>query len=86
MLHPRIGSSAKRPWEGESPIPSSTAKLAALIETKLAQEVSGPVGNVLPLPHKGSAAALQADIDKLSGKTVLVESTTGGYGDKEVRA
>ena len=83
VLHPRIGSSAKRPWEGESPIPSSTAKLAALIETKLAQEVSGPVGNVLPLPHKGSAAALQADIDKLSGKTVLVESTTGGYGDKE---
>ena len=38
---------------------------------------------VLPLPHKGSMAALQADIDKLAGRTVLVESTAGGYGDKE---
>ena len=26
---------------------------------------------------------LQADIDKLAGKTVLVESTAGGFGDKE---
>ena len=83
MLHPRIGVSSKRPWQGESPIPSSTAKLAAVLETKLTQEVGGPVGNVLPLPHKGSVTQLQADIDKLAGKTVLVESTAGGYGDKE---
>ena len=83
VLHPRIGVSSKRPWQGESPIPSSTAKLAAVLETKLTQEVGGPVGNVLPLPHKGSVTQLQADIDKLAGKTVLVESTAGGYGDKE---
>ena len=83
VLHPRIGASSKRPWQGESPIPSSTAKLAAGLETKLTQEVGGPVGNVLPLPHKGSVTALQADIDKLGGRTVLVESTAGGYGDKE---
>ena len=83
VLHPRIGVSSKRPWQGESPIPSSTAKLAAVLETKLTQEVGGPVGNVLPLPHKGSVTQLQEDIDKLAGKTVLVESTAGGYGDKE---
>ena len=83
VLHPRIGVTSKRPWEGESPIPSSTAKLAAVLETKLTQEVGGPVGNLIPLPHKGSMATLQADIDKLSGRTVLVESTAGGYGDKE---
>ena len=83
VLHPRIGVTSKRPWEGESPIPSSTAKLAAVLETKLTHEVSGPVGNVLPLPHKGSVTQLQADIDKLAGKTVLVESTAGGFGDKE---
>ena len=82
MLHPRIGVTSRRPWEGESPIPSSTAKLAAVLETKLTHEVSGPVGNVLPLPHKGSVAQLQADIDKLSGRTVLVESTSGGMGDR----
>ena len=83
ILHPRIGVSSYRPWQGESPIPSATAKLASGLETKLTQEVGGPVGNVLPLPHKGSVAALQADIDKLAGRTVLVESTAAGFGDKE---
>ena len=82
VLHPRIGSISKQPWQGQSPIPSATAKLAATLETKLTQEVGGPVGNVLPLPHKGSVAQLQADIDKLSGRTVLVESTSGGMGDR----
>ena len=83
VIHPRIGASANRPWLGESPIPSATAKLAALLETRLTQEVGGPVGSVLPQPHQGSMTALQADIDKLAGRTVLVESTSGGYGDKE---
>ncbi len=79
VLHPRIGTTPKRPWQGESPIPSATAKLAAVIETKLTDEVGGPVGNVLPLPA-GSVAALQADIDKLAGRTVLVESTSVDWG------
>ena len=83
VLHPRIGASSKRPWQGQSPIPSATARLAAQLETRLTQEIGGPVGNVLPLPNKGSVKALQGDIDKLSGQTVLVESTAGGYGDKE---
>ena len=83
VLHPRIGATPKRPWQGESPIPSATATLAAVLETKLAHEIGGPVGNVLPLPDKGSVTALQADIDKLSGRTVLVESTSSGYGDKD---
>ena len=83
ILHPRIGATPTRPWQGQSPIPSATARLGAEIETKLAQEMAGPVGNVLPLPHKGGVAALQSDIDKLAGQTVLVESTSGGYGDKE---
>ncbi len=83
VLHPRIGATPKRPWEGQSPIPSATAALACQLETKLTQEVGGPVGNVLPLPHKNSVEALQQDIDKLAGRTVLVESTAAGYGDKE---
>ena len=83
VLHPRIGATSKRPWQGQSPLPSATAKLAAVLETKLTQEVGGPVGNVLPLPIEGSLSALQQDINQLAGKTVLVESTSGGYGDKE---
>ena len=82
VLHPRINVSSYRPWRGESPIPTSTANLAATLETKLLHEVNGPVGNVLPLPHKGSVTQLQADIDKLAGRTVLVESTAGGSGDR----
>ena len=84
ILHPRIGATSKGPWQGQSPIPSATAKLAAVLETKLTQEVGGPIGSVLPLPHTGSVAALQGDIDKLAGRTVLVESTAGAYGgDKD---
>ena len=79
VIHPRIGAGAKRPWRGESPIPSATAKLAATLETKLTQEVGGPVGSVLPLPA-ANFAALQADIDKLSGRTVLVETTADAFG------
>ena len=80
ILHPRIGTTPKRPWQGETPIPSATAKLAAQLETKLTQEVGGPVGSFLPLPHKGSVTQLQADVDKLAGQTVLVESTSVDWG------
>ena len=85
VIHPRIGATSERPWEGSGPLSrsSATSKLAATLETKLTQEVGGPVGNVLPLPHTGSITALQADINKLAGRTVLVESTSGGYGDKD---
>ena len=83
ILHPRISASSGRPWQGQSPIPSATAKLAAVLETKLSEEVSGPIGSVLPLPIEGSLSALQADINRLAGKTVIVESSSGGYGDKE---
>ena len=72
----------KRPWKGESPIPSATAKLAAVLETRLTQEVGGPAGSFIPVPHKGSMTALQADIDNLKGRTVLVETTSGGLGDR----
>ena len=82
VLHPRIGATSGRPWEGRGPLSgSATAKLAATLESKLSQEMSGPVGSVLPVPHGGSPA-LQQDINKLAGKVALVETTSGGFGDK----
>ena len=85
VLHPRIGTSASRPWAGEGPLSrsSATAGLAATLESKLSQEVGGPVGSVLPVPHTGSMSALQQDINKLAGKVVLAETTSGGYGDPQ---
>ena len=83
ILHPRIGSTSERPWEGESPLPRATAGLAAALESKLTSEVKGPMGHVVPVPHTGSLKGLQADITKLDGRVELVETTSGGYGDKE---
>ena len=83
ILHPRIGVQSGYPWRGNGPLSrsSATAGLAATLESKLSQEVSGPVGSVLPVPHGGSPA-LQQDINKLAGKVALVETTSGGFGDK----
>ena len=82
VVHVRINTTPARPWEGSSPLPRATANLAASIESKLIEEVGGPVGSVLPMPHAGdSLKALQADVQKLKGRLVMVESTAGGFGD-----
>ena len=82
VLHPRIGATPGRPFQGESPLPRATAALASVIESKLIEEVGGPVGAVVAQPLGGdSLTALQADIQKLRGRLVMVESTSGGYGD-----
>ena len=63
-------------------MPRATAALASVIESKLIEEVGGPVGAVVAQPLGGdSLTALQADIQKLRGRLVMVESTSGGYGD-----
>ena len=62
-------------------LPSATAALAAALESKLTEEVKGPQGAVIPVPHTGSLAGLQSDITRLGGKVELVETTAGGYGD-----
>ena len=80
VLHPRINTTAARPWQGESPLPRATAALAATLESQLTDEVKGAVGGVIPVPA-GSLEALQKDINRLAGRTVLVETTSGGLGD-----
>ena len=83
VLHPRIGATPARPWQGSSPLPSATAKLAATLESKLTEEVGGPVGSLVPMPHAGDTLEkLNADIKGLRGQLVFVESTAGGGGDK----
>ena len=69
VIHPRINSTADRPWQGQSPLPRATAALGAALEAKLTEEVKGPVGSVIPVPsYRQSLAGLQADISKLAGK------------------
>ena len=59
---------------------STTRKLLDNIELRLAQETGGTVGNVIPVPNLESSAQLQTDLQGLKGKTVLVESTSTGWG------
>ena len=72
-----------RPWEGRGPLANAHTSLQLLdrIETRLAEEMGGPVGGVLAVPNVGTSAQLQADLQKLKGELVLVEGTTGGWGD-----
>lgn len=83
VLHVRIGSTTERPWEGCSPLAnaSATASILAALEQSMDAEAGGPVGNLLPVPSLKRVGRLQADIQKLAGKTVLVESVAAGYGE-----
>ena len=83
VVHPRIGATPARPWQGESPLPGATTTLAATLESKLSEEISGPIGSVIPVPSTEGLDGLQTDIGQLRGKVVLLETTAGGYGDKE---
>ena len=83
------GSPTARPYHGLSPgaWAATTARLHAEAEGSLADEASGPVGQLIPLPVDGGdggdddpLAMLKADITKARGKAVLVETTAAGFG------
>ena len=78
------------PWVGQSPLSWArlTAQLAANSEARLGEELSAPVGQLLPVPAPGAAegdddplAALKGDLKKLRGNVALVETTAAGFGE-----
>ena len=90
MLHCRHSVDPARPWVG---IPawrwaSSAGSLAAYTEKRLAEEASGAVGRVIPLPpamagpgDEDKLAAFKADFANLRGKATLVPTTADGGGE-----
>ena len=82
VLHLTYAVAAGAPWRGVSPIEQSgtTKKLLANLEQRLAEEVGGSVGFTIPVPNVESTSKLQADIKRLKGETVLVETTSGAWG------
>ena len=60
VIHVRIGASSTYPWRGRGPleIAASSSSLAARIEQQLAEEASGPVGAVVPVPQGGEYGRL----------------------------
>ena len=91
VVHTRYSVDSSRPWNGISPLGwcSSTGRLASNLETKLGDEMSGPVGYVLPIPidsakkddDSGPLDALRADIKNLRGQTVMIESVNNGWSE-----
>ena len=91
IVHCRYSVDPARPWLGLSPLQwaTSTGTLAANLEARLGQEAGGPVGYVLPVPidsppqddGTGALDGLRKDIAGLKGQNVLIESTSGGWGE-----
>ena len=90
VLHARYAVDAARPWYGIGPLgwARATGVLAANLETRLGEEAGGPVGHLLPVPQDGGdgsdddpLASLKADLAAGKGRTMLVETTSAGFGE-----
>ena len=84
-----------RPWLGRSPLQwaSDTGKLGSALEARLGEEISGPVGSVIPVPADGGDGGdadplkdLKLDIGKLRGKASLVPTTSAGFDEGRIAA
>ena len=96
VIHLRWSTAPGRPWAGVSPLQwaSDTGRLSGALEEALADESAGPRGHVLPIPEgqreptdddadgDDPLAGLRSDLHRLRGSLALVESMSGGYGDK----
>ena len=81
-----------QPWRGRSPLATarSLSKLASYGEARLADELTSPVGSVLPWPSDpgtpddesgdDDVAQLRTEIAALRGSVGVVETTKSGHG------
>ena len=95
VLHFKFASDPARPWQGISPLgyARQTARLAANLELRLAEEAGARVGYLLPIPSDGGDGSeddplggLKNDLGALAGNTALVETTSAGYGEGRAAA
>ena len=89
------GSPTARPYHGLSPSSwaADTARLNANTERSLADEASGPVAQIVPVPQDGgdggdddALASLKIDIKNARGKALLIETTNSGWGEGKTAA
>ena len=87
VCHFKYATDPERPWHGISPLGYSrqTARLAANLELRLAEEAGSRVGYLLPVPSDGGdgsaddpLASLKNDLGSLQGNTALIETTSAG--------
>lgn len=81
VLHLQYAFDPNTPWRGIGPLQGAgiSAGLLAILETRLREEVSQPVGSVLPVPNVKTSGELQGDLRKLKGELTLVQSTAQGW-------
>ena len=71
-----------KPWLGVGPLADclETHNLAQALETRLRQEVGGPVGQAIPMPDGGGAVdGLEGDVNKMRGQVRLTPSTSNNW-------
>ena len=88
-------TTAGTPFAGAGPLSlaSTTARLNAQSERAIADESSGPVAQIIPVPQDGGddsdddpLAMLKADIAAARGKAVLTETTSAAWGEGRTAA
>ena len=88
VLHFRYAVDPARPWHGIGPLgwARETGVLAANLERRLGEEAGGAVAHVVPIPSDGGdgetsdpLAMLKKDLAAAKGKTILTETTAGGW-------
>lgn len=85
VWHFRANASEQEPWRGRSPFDLSpaTRDLLKRTEASLSSEATGAVGKILTVPSGTPDATIEkikTDLRTLLGKTALLESTAGGWG------
>ena len=86
----RWGSTPGQPYVGVGPTnwAHSTSRLNSELERSVADEVSGPIAQLLSIPQDGGdgeatdpLAKLKADIRTARGKALMLETTSAGWGE-----
>ena len=86
------GQTPGQPYTGVGPLAwaATTARMQSETERSLADEASGPITNLLPIPKDGGdeedeetdpLAPLKADIRTARGKALVLETTAAGWGE-----
>ena len=91
----RWGSNPGQPYLGVAPTSwaYTTARLGSEVERSIADEVGGPLAQLLAVPQDGGddgdddpLAALKADIAGARGRAMLVETVNSGWGEGKTAA
>ena len=96
------GASAQRPFAGVGPTTwaSTTSRLLAETEKSLRDESAGPLAQLLPVPRFDAVdpnadpdedtadplAGLRSDIKKARGRSLVLETTSAGWGEGKASA